>query len=94
MVKFRIQMCVLTVVKIHIIRRKENFLHEKMSGLICMNGREEEDYLEKIKPFMNVVKNTFVTKNFFTFRTLVWLHNRGTLTREFDRQKTVPNVSK
>ena len=43
---------------------------------------------------MNVVKNTFVTKNFFTFRTLVWLHNRGTLTREFDRQKTVPNVSK
>ena len=32
-----------------------------------MNGREEEDYLEKIKPFMNVVKNTFATKTFSLF---------------------------
>ena len=56
-----------TVVKIQLIRGKENFLHEKMSGLICMNGREEEDYLEKIKPFMNVVKNTFATKTFSLF---------------------------
>ena len=37
-----------------------------MSGLICMNGREEEDYLEKIKPFMNVVKK-------FMFKISSWL---------------------
>lgn len=67
MVKFRIQMCVLTVVKIHIIRRKENFLHEKMSGLICMNGKRRGRLSWKNKALYECCQKHICDKKLFHF---------------------------